>query len=120
MIMERNERILTYLAGAFIGSLITMMIGFGLGGWLTEKSATRMASEFSRAGLTAAFVPFCTQRAKNDPEFEVTLARIRKADHINRTKILLHAGWATMSGGSADYVVAQACMLSLTQSKGLN
>lgn len=115
--MEWNERILIYLAGAFFGSVITMMVGFGLGGWLTEKSATKMAAEFSRAGLTAAFVPFCIQRAKKDPEFESTLARIRKADNINRTKILLHAGWATMSGGSADYVVAQACMLALTQSK---
>jgi hypothetical protein len=112
--MEANEKWKTYSIGAGFGAMIAVFAGFGLGGWMTGGRANDKRFEFARAEVTAALVPYCVERARNDPQFIKTLAQIKKAGSFNRTKIVLQAGWATMSVSSKpDHVVANACMEAL-------
>jgi hypothetical protein len=112
--MEAAERVTSYCVGAGFGAAIAMLVGFGVGGWMTVGRIDDRESEFARAEVIAAIVPYCIDRARNDPNFHTTLARIKKAGHSNGVRILVQAGWALKpTSEKTDYGVANECMKSL-------
>jgi hypothetical protein len=102
------------LYGAAAGAAALAIIGFSWGGWVTDTTARKMASEQARLEVVAALVPICVEQSKQDPEVAATLARLRDASSYKRSDMLMETGWATMPGSTdANRNVASACMEKL-------
>jgi len=113
---ETIEQFKMYAIGAGFGAAVAIMIGFGLGGWLTGGRAADNGAEFAQAEVTAAILPYCVDRARRDPNFETTLQQIKKAGRTNGIKILLQAGWALKpESDKSNFHVARACMEALAE-----
>ena len=105
------------LLGAGCGAVAMAIVGFSWGGWVTGRTADKMASEHARMEVVAALVPICLQQVKQDPQSPATLVEMEKArSSYERTNMLMQTGWATFPGASeADRNVASACMDKLEE-----
>lgn len=101
--------------GAVIGSVLTMIIGFGWGGWVTGGTADQIARQQANAAVTSALTPFCLAKAKMDPASAKKLGELRAIDYsYAQQQFVLEAGWASMPGGDEpNRQVAEACASQL-------
>jgi hypothetical protein len=112
--MADREWIKPTLWGALGGAVLTMIVGFSWGGWMTGGSAQAMAAAEARQATVAALVPVCLDMSKADPDRATKLATIIEAPTHQRRQKLIEAGWATPPGAEApNRDLAQACMGSL-------
>ena len=101
--------------GAVVGAVITMIIGFGYGGWTTSATAARLAQQQADTAVTTALVPLCVAQAKADRgavqkmgELKALSSSYEQRDFVTKT------GWATVPGSEApNSEVADACAAAL-------
>ena len=101
--------------GAVIGSVLTMIIGFGWGGWVTAGTADQAARRQANAAVTSALTPFCLAKAKRDPAGAKKLGELRAIDYsYQQQQFVIEAGWASMPGSEEpNRQVAEACASQL-------
>jgi hypothetical protein len=100
--------------GLVIGSVLTMILGFGWGGWMTGSGANRLAAQRTEAGVTAALVPVCLEKAKADPARAKKLGDLAAlTSSYDQRDAVLNDGWATVGSGEANRDVAEACVSQL-------
>ena len=98
------------LLGAAAGAIAVAIVGFNWGGWMTESSANKMASDNSKSAVATALTPYCLQNSKNDPNSMDVLAKLSEANSYKRRGIIEDAGWATPLGAERpDRALAEAC-----------
>jgi hypothetical protein len=96
--------------GFVVGSIVTMVIGFGWGGWTTGGSAERLAADRAGAATIAALVPVCLEKFKADPAGPTKLGELRAMSGTwEQREAVAKNGWATVAGGEANADVAEAC-----------
>src|SRR5260370_7856604 len=85
--------------GAVIGGVLTMIVGFGWGGWTTSGTAGQMAVKQADAAVTGALVPICLAGQKVD------VARVKKLGELTaitssgeHTEFVMKTGVATFPG----------------------
>jgi dienelactone hydrolase len=100
--------------GFVVGSIVTMIVGFSWGGWVTHGTADRIATERTASAVTAALVPVCLEKSKSDP------GRVKKVEQLKalpsayeQGDAVLRDGWATVGGSQLDRDVAEACASQL-------
>ena len=101
--------------GVVIGSILTMIVGFSLGGWTLNSTARQVAVKQSDAAVTAALVPICLAGEKAD------LGRAKKLCELtaitssyDQTDFVMKTGWATFPGqADPNRDVAEACAAAL-------
>ncbi|MDH3229330.1 MAG: hypothetical protein OEN55_06030 [Alphaproteobacteria bacterium] len=110
--MKIPEWLRPALFGAASGAIALAIVGFSWGGWMTGRTADKMASDHARLAVVAALVPICLQQVKQDPQSPDTLAKMEQArSSYERTNMLMQTGWATVPGASeSDRGLASACM----------
>ena len=102
--------------GFVVGSLVTMIVGFGWGGWTTGGTAGRTALERANTAVTAALVPVCLEKAKADPARAKKLGALRALTSAYEQRDAVAAGgWATVGAGEANRDVAEACASKLVE-----
>ena len=97
--------------GVVIGSILTMILGFSWGGWMTGSTARQVAMKQTDAAVTAALVPICLAGEKAD------VARVKKLGELTaitspweQTEFVMKTGWATFPGqADPNRAVAEAC-----------
>jgi hypothetical protein len=101
--------------GAVIGSVLTMIIGFAWGGWVTGGSAQQAARLQADTAVTSALVPFCLAKAKTDPAGAKKVGELRAISYsYEQNEFVMKAGWATMPGSEdPNRMVAEACASQL-------
>ena len=100
--------------GAITGAVLTAVVGFTWGGWVTGNNADKMAMTMAHDDVIAALVPVCVDMARTDPSRAEKLATIRTASTYQRRDAVMAAGWATMPGAETpDRDLAQACLTAL-------
>jgi hypothetical protein len=100
--------------GAGAGAVALAIVGFNWGGWVTGATAQKMADSASVAAVTAAMIPYCVERAKNDPRSVEILAELKAAQGWNRRGVIEKAGWATLFGTETpNSDLAKACEAAL-------
>ncbi|OGG41763.1 hypothetical protein A2837_00930 [Candidatus Kaiserbacteria bacterium RIFCSPHIGHO2_01_FULL_46_22] len=106
------------VAGAAVGAVAAMIVGFAWGGWMTSGSAATMAKAESQKAVVAALTPICVKQAEVDPERTVKLAALGALSSYQRSDELVKTGWATMPGHDkpADRAVISACLNELAKS----
>lgn len=79
-------------------AVLTMVVGFSWGGWVTGGTAAEMAEsqvEEARATLVATI---CVDRFMAAPEVRANLVALEEESSYSRDDFLSDAGWTTLAG----------------------
>ena len=102
--------------GFVLGSLVTLILGFGWGGWATTSGTDRIAMERSQAAVTAALVPVCLEKSKADPASAKKLGVLKAlGSSYDQRDAVLKDGWATVGAGEPNRDVAELCASQLVK-----
>lgn len=109
---EIKEMIKPLLYGAIGGAILTIIIGFAWGGWVTGGTAQE---RIDKAVLPLA-AEICVSKFKTDSDFEKHLAALKKEESWKRDGYIEEKGkWAVMVGDDASKDgVADACVEKLS------
>ena len=90
--------------------VLTMIVGFNWGGWVTGGTAQKMADGMAKNAVIQRLAPICVDQFNQDPEKEQKLAELKDTSIYKRSGYVEDQGWATMSGeAKPDSNVANAC-----------
>src|SRR5690349_10030325 len=65
------------LWGAVAGSVLTMIVGFSFGGWITSDTAARVGRQQADAAVVTALVPLCVAQSKADRTVMKKIEKLR-------------------------------------------
>jgi len=123
MIQEKIEQMIgakikIVLWSAICGAIITMIIGFALGGWVTGGTAQTTAEEMADAAVVDRLVPICVAQFNQDPEKDKKLKELKEKSSWDRDQYVKKQGWATMPfEKEPDSSVAEKCAEKIVQIK---
>jgi hypothetical protein len=95
---------------------VTLIIGFGFGGWVTGGTAQKMADEAAAAAHNQLAAAVCAEEFMRAADARGRLAKLQALEWWERDDLVAAGGWATMPGDKeADGVVAQLCAERLAE-----
>lgn len=99
------------LLWACIGSIIlTVVIGFAWGGWMTANAAQDAANVMAKDAVIQRLAPICVEQFNADPDKAQKLDELAGMTASSGTKYVQEQGWATIFGEEKpDRKVADAC-----------
>jgi pimeloyl-ACP methyl ester carboxylesterase len=98
-------------------AILTMIIGFSWGGWVTGGTARTTAENIAREAIVKRLAPICVVLAGRDPAKAVKLVALKDESTWQRGEYIGKQGWATMPGEQEpDRGVAEACATLLMPS----
>ncbi len=86
------------LAGAVAGALLTMLLGFTLGGWVTSSKSESVARVQSNLAVTAALAPICFNNYKRSTNAQQQRALLEKTEDWKQAEFVNSAGWTRIPG----------------------
>jgi hypothetical protein len=90
--------------------VLTMIIGFAWGGWVTGGTARSMAATMAEDAVVKRLAPMCVTQFKRGPGIDQKLQELAKTDSWQRSGYVEKQGWATMPGeDQPDSKVAEEC-----------
>jgi hypothetical protein len=96
--------------GAVGGAVITVSLGFYLGGWQTTSSANRMAGELSEKKVIAALAPFCVDRFRKSADATQSAELLKFTTNYERGSFLEKGGYTSLPGSTeTNWGVGRAC-----------
>ncbi len=96
--------------------VLTMIVGFVWGGWVTGGTAQKMAEEMAEDAVATRLAPICVAQFNQDPEKDQKLEELKETDTWKRSDYVKEQGWATMPGEEEpDRKVIDGCVKQLTQ-----
>jgi hypothetical protein len=81
-----SRRIAEASAGAAVGAVATIFVGFYWGGWSLASTADKIATEQSKLAVVAALAPVCADKFRAQPDAAVKIIALSKAYPWNRAK----------------------------------
>jgi pimeloyl-ACP methyl ester carboxylesterase len=97
--------------------VLTMIIGFSWGGWVTGGTARTTAQNMAHDAVVTRLAPICVVQSGRDPARAVKLVALKEESSWQRGEYVGKQGWATMPGEQEpDSRVAQACAALLMPS----
>jgi len=91
--------------------VLTMIIGFAWGGWVTARTSRRLAEEVADAAVTERLGLICVAQFNQDPARDQKLEELKKLSRYERRNYVQDQSWATMPGEeSPDREVADECI----------
>jgi hypothetical protein len=105
----------TLLFWSCVASMVlTMIVGFGWGGWVTGGSARQAAEDRARDAVVQRLAPICVVQSGRDLGKGQKLVALKEESTWQRGEYVGKQGWATMPGEQEpDRRVAEACALLL-------
>jgi hypothetical protein len=95
-------------------AVLTMVIGFGWGGWVTGGTARQTAEAMARDAVVQRLAPICVVQSGRDPARSQKLVVLKDESSWQRGEYVGKQGWATMPGEQEpDRRVAEACAVLL-------
>ena len=90
--------------------VLTMIVGFGWGGWVTGGTAQKMAETLADDAVVKRLAPMCVVQFKQAPGKDQKLEELAKTESWQRSAYVEKQGWATMPGEEKpDSKVAEEC-----------
>ena len=90
--------------------VLTMIIGFWWGGWVTGGTAEKIAKKMAEDAVVLRLAPICVFQFNQDPEKDQKLTELKEKSNWSRGEYIQEQGWATMPGeDDPDRKVADAC-----------
>ena len=96
---------------SWVGSVVlTMIIGFAWGGWVTGGTALKLAEKMSDDAVVKRLAPMCVVQFNRDPGKSQKLTDLKAAGTWQGGDYVEKQGWATMAGEEKpDSAVASEC-----------
>src|SRR4029453_8057189 len=94
------------------GAVLSAIVGFTWGGWVTGGTAETGAARRASAAVVVALAPVCVERFQRAPDVSANLDALKKVDSWSQGDFVEKGGWATAPGSKAsDQVsaVSRAC-----------
>ena len=92
--------------------ILTIVVGFNWGGWVTGGTAHEMAAD----AITQRLSLICIGQYNQDPQKDQKLTELQDLRSYQRREYVEEQGWATMPGeAEADGTVANECAKQLIQ-----
>ena len=93
--------------GLICGGIISMIIGFGWGGWTTAATTQKISDE----AVLASQAAICVAQFMKEPNHEEKLKELGEVSSYQRSDFIEKGGWDKMPGQEkADYGVSRACV----------
>ena len=106
----RGDSLTRLLQGAAAGAVVTLIVGFNWGGWVTGGTAKDMTQKSSTAAVIAALSPICVDKFQHSADAAVNMLELKKVSSYQQGPFIEKGGWATLPGSErADSAVARAC-----------
>ncbi|MGD0264421.1 MAG: hypothetical protein ABSD47_05600 [Candidatus Methylomirabilota bacterium] len=101
----------TVVFWSWVGSVVlTMIIGFAWGGWVTGGTARSMAEKMAGDAVVKRLAPICVVQFNRDPGKDQKLKELKETSTYQRGDYVEKQGWATMPGEEkSDSNVAEEC-----------
>jgi hypothetical protein len=91
--------------------VLTMIIGFAWGGWVTGRTARTLAEDMAEDAVAERLAPICVYQFNQDPGKSAKLEELKETSGYQRRTFVQDQGWATMPGEEApDRAVADECV----------
>jgi hypothetical protein len=98
----------------FAAVLLTVIIGFTWGGWVTSSTAQTTAKAMAEDAVVHRLTPICIAAAEHDPGRDKKLKDLKATSEWERADYVKKSGWATMPGDKEpDEKVADECARGL-------
>ena len=111
-----KEKIKIGVWAAIGAAVLTMIIGFAWGGWVTGGTAQSRAEEMAADTVVARLVPICVAQFNQDQEKDKKLKELKEKSSWERDKYVKEQGWATMPyEKEPDGSVAEKCAEQIMQ-----
>ena len=112
----KKEYIKPFVWGLVVSAVLTMIIGFAFGGWVTGGTAQEMAEEMADEAVIDRLAPICVTQFNQDPEKDKKLQELKEISSYQRGDYVEKQGWATMPGEKEpDSNVANECAKRLVE-----
>jgi len=97
----------TVVFWSWVGAVVlTMIVGFAWGGWVTEGTALKLADD----AVVKRLAPMCLAQFNRDPGKDRKLIALKETSSWQGGEYVEKQGWATMAGeGKPDSAVASEC-----------
>ena len=106
----RGDSLTRLLQGAAAGAVVTLIVGFNWGGWVTGGTAKDMVQRSSSSAVVAALSPICVDKFQHSADATANMTELKKVSSYQQGSFIEKGGWATLPGSdSANSAVAQAC-----------
>ena len=90
--------------------IVTMVVGFTWGGWVTGGTARAMAEVTGEDAVVKRLAPICVALFNLEPDKDQKLKEMNEISAWQRTDYVRKSGWATMPGeAESDRGVASEC-----------
>jgi hypothetical protein len=90
--------------------VLTMIIGFAWGGWVTGGTARSMAATMAEDAVVKRLAPMCVLQFKQGAGTEQRLKELKETSGWKRGEYVEQQGWATLPGEEKpDSKVAEEC-----------
>jgi hypothetical protein len=98
--------------------VVTVVIGFTWGGWVTGGTATRMAADAAAGARAQMAAADCISRFESGPDATAQLTALKKAESYQRSDLIEKGGWVTMPGSKVPVEgAALICAQKLVSAK---
>jgi hypothetical protein len=97
-VIATEDRMKQTLWIALGGVVVTLVLGFGLGGWVTDGTAQQRADEAATASYQQLAAAVCKENFLRAADARERLARLQKTEWWQRGDLVAAGGWATMPG----------------------
>ncbi len=102
--------------GAIGGSLLTMYVGFNVGGWMTNGSAHVMAKEIAATAVAERLGTICVAQYNRDTAKGQKLIEMKDKDTWEKGRYIDTQSWAIMPGDEKpESGVSDACAKQLSK-----
>jgi hypothetical protein len=94
------------------GAVLSAIVGFTWGGWVTGSTAETSAAQRASAAVVVALAPVCVERFQRAADVSANLDALKKVDSWSQGDFIEKGGWATAPGSKASEqvsAVAKAC-----------
>lgn len=116
-ILMNKQTIKTGIWSAIAGAVLTMIIGFGFGGWVLGSTSVEKGEQMSRNAVIERLVPICIGQYKLDPDREKKLSELKDMSSWKREQYVKDQGWAQMPFETeSDSRVADKCSMVILES----
>ncbi len=113
----QGESLTRLIQGALAGCVVTLLLGFGWGGWQLAGKAQKLADESASKAVIAALAPICVEKFQRASNATASMVALKATDSWKQDTFVVDGGWATFPGNEPNRNVAEACAKMLSDLK---